>query len=349
MVPFAGWEMPVSYSGILHEHRVVRENLGIFDVSHMGRFRISGARAAEALDYLTTGRASALEDRQFIYAMILNERGGVLDDLLIGRHGKIFLVVVNAANLESDFAHMDAWCRRLGGGGAELADESGEVALLALQGPHSRAALKKLTGEDAGFDRLAYYRMAVFEILGQQMAVSRTGYTGELGYEIIVSARKAPRLWDELVGLGAKPCGLGARDTLRLEMGYPLYGHELNQEHTPLEANLSWVVDFDKKDFIGKQALLAQREAGVKVRLRGITASKRDIPREGYRLLRNGKEVATVASGSVAPSLGIGIGTAYLPVELATPGEKLELELRGRTAEVEVVKLPFYKQGTAKD
>lgn len=347
IVPFAGWEMPVSYSGILDEHNTVRENLGIFDVSHMGRFRLTGPHSAEALDYLTTGRASALEDGQFIYTMILNERGGVLDDLLVGRHGGVFLVVVNAANLEPDFAHIDAWCRRLGG--ADLADESGEVALLALQGPQSRAALKKLTGEDSGFDRLAYYRMAVFEILGEEMVVSRTGYTGELGYEIFVSSRKAPRLWDELVALGAKPCGLGARDTLRLEMGYPLYGHELNQEHTPLEANFSWVVDFDKKDFIGKQALLARREAGVKVRLRGITASRRDIPRQGYRLLRNGKEVATVASGSIAPSLGIGIGTAYLPVELATPGEKLELELRGRTAEVEVVKLPFYRRGTAKD
>jgi len=347
IVPFAGWEMPVSYSGILHEHKSVRESLGVFDVSHMGRFRLDGPHAAGALDYLTTGRASALEQGRFIYTMLLNERGGVLDDLLVGRRGEAFLVVVNAANLEADFSHMHAWCRRLGG--AELIDQSREVALLALQGPASRTALKKLAGGDRGVDRLAYYRMDTFEILGQEILVSRTGYTGELGYEIFVSSEKAGELWDELIRLGAEPCGLGARDTLRLEVGYPLYGHELDAGHTPLEAGLGWVVDLEKEDFIGKDVLVKQKKEGIKVRLRGFTASRRDIPRQGYRLLKEGKEVGTVASGSIAPSLELGIGTAYLPVELAALGETLEMELRGRTAEVEVVKMPFYKKGTARD
>ena len=347
IVPFAGWEMPVSYSGILVEHKSVRENLGLFDVSHMGRFYLSGPHAAEALDYLTTGRASALEQGRFIYTMLLNEQGGVLDDLLVGRWGEAFQVVVNAANLEADFAHMHDWCRRLGG--AELVDQSQRVALLAIQGPASRAALKKLAGGDRGVDRLAYYRMDTFDILGEETLVGRTGYTGELGYEIFVTSEKAGELWDELLGLGATPCGLGARDTLRLEVGYPLYGHELDSGHTPLEAGLGWVVDLEKEDFIGKEVLVKQKEQGVKARLRGFTASRRDIPRQGYRLLKGGKEVGTVASGSISPSLELGIGTAYLPVELAAFGEKLELELRGRTAEVQVVKMPFYKKGTARE
>jgi len=203
IVPFAGWEMPVSYSGILDEHKAVRESLGVFDVSHMGRFTLSGPRAAEALDYLTTGGASTLEQGRFIYTMILNERGGVLDDLLVGRSGDSLLIVVNAANLEADFAHMHAWCKHLGG--AELVDESRDVALLALQGPGSRAALKKLAGDDRRVDRLAYYRMDDFEIMGRAMTVSRTGYTGELGYEIFVASEKAGELWDKLLELGATP------------------------------------------------------------------------------------------------------------------------------------------------
>ena len=346
MVPFAGWEMPVSYSGILDEHKAVRSSAGLFDVSHMGRFRVEGAEAGRILDHLITGRASTLAEGRFLYTMLLNERGGVVDDLLVGRLAGSFLVVVNAANRDRDFKHIEEYCRQAGGE-VELVDESEEKALLALQGPDSRRLLEEVL--DTSLSGLGYYRMGDFRWDDQRLIVSRTGYTGELGYEIFICAAAAGKLWDVLVSSGAKPCGLGARDTLRLEMGYPLYGHELDEEHTPLEAGLSWVVDFEKDDFIGKKALLEQRSRGLKIRLRGIEASRRDIPRQGYRLLNNGKEVGRLASGCISPSLNIGIGTAYLPVELASPGTQLALELRGRVAPVTVVKFPFYKKGTARD
>jgi aminomethyltransferase len=344
MVPFADWEMPVSYSGILEEHRAVRKNVGIFDVSHMGRFRLKGFGADSLLDYLTTGRVSLLPDGRFLYTMILNEQGGVLDDLLVGRHGDTYLIVVNASNLEPDYAHFASWLKKFGN--PDLADESREVALLALQGPRSAAILSAVL--DADLKRLDYYWMKDFHWGGETVTVSRTGYTGELGYEIFVTERNAQSLWKKLVESGVSPCGLGARDTLRLEMGYPLYGHELDQNHTPFEAGLAWVVDMGKKDFLGKEALLEEKTRGVKNILRGVEASAHDIPRSGYRLFAGGSEVGKLASGGIAPSLGIGIGTAYMPHELADPGTKLELELRGRMVQVTVVKPPFYKEGTAR-
>ena len=348
MVPFAGWEMPVSYGeGILEEHKTVRTHAGLFDVSHMGRFRFFGPQAGPALDYLTTGKASGLEEGRFLYTLLLEESGGVIDDLLVGRLGGEFLVVVNAANLQIDFEHMSNWCCKLGA--AFLVDESEQSALLALQGPASREILKKVIGNPEELDGLPYYRMIRSHYSGEEIVLSRTGYTGELGYEIFIDRAKAASLWDALLGHGAKPCGLGARDTLRLEMGYALYGHELDRDHTPLEAGLSWVVDFDKEDFIGRPALLRQREKGLERVLRGIIGSRRgDIPRPGYLLKREGREIARLVSGGVAPSLGLGIGTAYLPQEFAAQGSWLDLELRGRAVEVEVVRPPFYKEGTAK-
>ncbi|HUU26567.1 MAG TPA: glycine cleavage system aminomethyltransferase GcvT [archaeon] len=346
IVPFAGWEMPLSFGGILDEHKAVRTKAGIFDVSHMGRFRLRGSRAGELLDYLVTGRASVLPDGRLLYTLILNQRGGVLDDLLVGRHGDSFLIVVNAANLEADFDHFAQACNDFTG--TELEDETEKIALLALQGPRSRSLLEELLG--VKLEGLEYYWMADFRFPGETLTVSRTGYTGELGYEIFVESRNASRLWERLVNLpGVTPCGLGCRDTLRLEMGYRLYGHELDASHTPFEAGLSWAVDMEKKDFSGKGALVEQKAGGVQVLLRGVEASARDIPRSGYRLAAGGKEVGRLASGGIAPSLGIGIGTAYMPLEFATPGTKLELDLRGRLAPVTVVKLPFYKKGTARD
>ncbi|MEA1997383.1 MAG: glycine cleavage system aminomethyltransferase GcvT [Gemmatimonadota bacterium] len=350
MVPFAGWEMPVSYSGILEEHRAVRSETGLFDVSHMGRFRVRGPGSAELLDSLITGRARALADRRFIYTLLLNERGGVLDDLLVGRNGKdgSFLIVVNAANRQADWDHVSAHLEKYGR--AQLTDESDKIAMLALQGPGSRKMLEGLL--DVKLDEAPkYYRMEDSRWLDKDILISRTGYTGELGYEIFVESGLAPRLWDELLEAGAVPCGLGARDTLRLEMGYPLYGNELDRDHTPFEAGLSWVVDMEKENFLGKQALVEQKaRGGTGLKLCGIEAAARTIPRPGYALLKQGDRVGRLASGGVAPSLGgLGIGTAYLPLGLASPGTELEMKARGRIAPVTVVKTPFYKKGTARD
>ncbi|MBW7996863.1 MAG: glycine cleavage system aminomethyltransferase GcvT [Candidatus Glassbacteria bacterium] len=350
IVPFAGWRLPVSVSGIIEEHEAVRGAAGMFDVSHMGRFRVCGQGAAAALDYLTTGRCAALEDGKFLYTMLLREDGGVIDDLLVGRERDgVYLVVVNAANADKDLEHMEAGCGELGG--CSLEDITGQFALVALQGPDSRQILKNLLSDrDAGrLEQLAYYWMDRYELLGEDTLISRTGYTGELGYEIFVRAEKAGDLWRELLESGVKPCGLGARDTLRLEMGYALYGHELDSEHTPLEAGLGWTVDLSKDDFIGKAALVQQKAEGIGTRLRGLkTSTARQIPRPGYGIRHKGKLVANLVSGGPAPSLGAGIGTAFLPAELAEPGTKLEMELRKNMVEVEVVRQPFYRQGTVK-
>ncbi|MEA2063226.1 MAG: glycine cleavage system aminomethyltransferase GcvT [Gemmatimonadota bacterium] len=346
MVPFAGWEMPVSYGSITGEHQAVRTGAGLFDVSHMGRFRLSGPRAGQTLDYLVTGSATALEEGRWIYTLLLNERGTVLDDLLAGFFGGDFLLVVNAANSQSDFRHMEHRMARFGSG-ATLTDESDLTAMPAVQGPESRALLERVLG--LNLSALGFYRMMEAGWEGARLLVSRTGYTGELGYEVFVPSHLAGNLWRCLLDQGAVPCGLGARDTLRLEMGYPLYGHELDEDHTPLEAGLGWVVDLEKEDFIGKTALAGQKKQGVKRLLRGVRSTGRAFPRPGYRLTHQGREAGTILSGGPSPSLGYGIGTAYLPKELANPGTVLEMELRGRTAPVTVVKFPFYNKGTARD
>jgi len=344
MVPFAGWEMPVSYRSILSEHRSVREAAGLFDVSHMGRFRLTGKRAGEVLDYLVTGRASTLDEGRWIYTLLLSHKGTVLDDLLVGLYEGDFLLVVNAANREADFTHIADEVSRFGG--SSLTDESERIALLAIQGPQSRRMLESLLRED--LSRLGFYRMGPVEWKRENLLVSRTGYTGELGYEVFVPTARAKELWEALLEAGAAPCGLGARDTLRLEMGYRLYGHELDETHTPLEAGLGWAVDLEKDDFIGKQALIEQQRRGIARSLRGVESSRRDLPRPGYKLIFDGSVVGTIASGGPAPSLDKGVGTAYLPTELAEVGTVLEMELRKRTVPVTVVKFPFYKKGTAR-
>jgi glycine cleavage system T protein (aminomethyltransferase) len=350
IVPFAGWQMPVSVSGIIEEHEAVRKASGMFDVSHMGRFRLSGSGAATALDYLTSGRCSALDDGKYLYTMLLQPDGGVIDDLLVGRESdEVFLIVVNAANADKDWDQMERVVGELGG--CHLENLTEQLALVALQGPDSRRILQGLLPtEDA--DRLAkleYYWMDSYKLLGESTVISRTGYTGELGYEIFVRSERASELWQKLLEAGVLPCGLGARDTLRLELGYALYGHELDSEHTPLEAGLGWTVDLTKKEFIGKAVLAGQKEQGISTRLRGvITSSPRQIPRPGYAISHEGREIARLVSGGPAPSLGAGIGMVYLPTEMSEPGTKLRMELRRDTVEVEVVRPPFYRQGTVK-
>jgi aminomethyltransferase len=283
--------------------------------------------------------------------MLLQSDGGVIDDLLVGRESDdVLLVVVNAANSERDFSHMQNVCGELGG--CRLEDITDDYALVALQGPLSREVLRGILpeGEAERLARLEYYWMDRFQLLGEETVISRTGYTGELGYEIFVRPNQAGELWQRLLDSGVSACGLGARDTLRLEMGYALYGHELDSEHTPLEAGLGWTVDLEKDNFIGKEVLVKQKERGITTRLRGVlTSSSRQIPREGYKLKHDGEVIASLVSGGPAPSLDAGIGTAFLPAELATKGTRLEMEIRKSVVEVEVVVPPFYRQGSVKD
>jgi len=344
IMPFAGWEMPVSYGGILAEHQAVRTAVGLFDVSHMGRFRLRGPRAQQILDYLVSGRVAKLEEGRWMYTLLLNPSGTVIDDLLVGLHDGDYLLVVNAANRETDFRHIEETASERDG--CEFVDETDSTALLAVQGPGSREMLESLLKAD--LSGLKYYRMARSGGSRGELLISRTGYTGELGYEIFMPAAAAAELWGGLLNAGACPCGLGARDTLRLEMGYPLYGHELDDKHTPFESGLGWVVDLEKDDFIGKSALEEQKRQGITRRLRGVEACGRDLPRPGYKLTHEGSIVGTIASGGPAPSMNIGIGTAYLPVELAGEGTVLEMELRKRSVPVTVVKTPFYKKGTVR-
>ncbi len=344
LVPFAGFEMPVQYpAGIHAEHLAVRGSAGLFDVSHMGEFRVRGADAVAFVSYATTNDPVSLENGEAQYSAMCHPSGGVVDDLLVYRYGDEDLrLVVNAANIEKDWEHL----RGLADGfDVTLEDESDALALLALQGPASEELLQGLTDVDLG--SIAYYAFAEGEVAGTHGTVSRTGYTGEDGFELYLPAEACIPVWRALENAGALPAGLGARDTLRLEMGYALYGHDIDDETTPLEAGLGWLVRFDKGDFVGRAALLAQKERGVERRLRGIRLLERGFPRPGYEVLFEGRPAGTVRSGTVSPSLGYGIATAYLPAT-AGFGSSVEIVVRGRGIPGEVIRPPFYEGGSLK-
>ena len=348
MVPFAGWEMPVSYpAGIREEHAAVRNKVGMFDVSHMGRFRAVGGDAVAAMDYLVAGNVGAIENGKWLYTVLCNESGTVIDDLLVGTLGSDVHVVVNAANLQVDFDHMNAELRKKSLD-AEIIDESALDALIAVQGPQSRDLLEKLLMLD--LSGLKYYAMLAAEWEGNKIIVSRTGYTGELGYELYVPAGDAVKMWKLLETHGVQPCGLGSRDTLRLEVGYPLYGFELDLEHSPLESRLGWVIDLGKAEFIGREAITALKERGAERILVGLIGDKRVVPRHGYKLFDSeGNEIGEVASGTISPSLGYGIGTAFLPKAYAAVDSMIRIDIRGKMMPVRVVKPVFYTRGTARD
>ena len=343
MVDFGGWLMPVQYSGIVDEHQTVRHDAGLFDISHMGQFIASGPSAGDWLNRLLTNNIERLAIGQGQYTFLLNETGGVIDDLIVYRMGEgEFLLIVNAAKVEEDFAWMHA---RLTPGGATLANRSTAHAGLALQGPKAPRLFDELfrTRRPA---RNEVVLMTTPE--GIPFVIACTGYTGEDGYEFFFPATEAPAQWKRILQHGAstgvKPCGLGARDTLRLEMCYPLNGSDLSPHHTPLEAGLSIFVDLNKPDFIGRDALLKQREAGISLRLVPIKMTEKGPPpRAHYPVLKDGNKVAELSSGSLSPSLGIGIGMAYLPAELARIGESLEIEIRGRRFPATVERKPFHK------
>jgi aminomethyltransferase len=345
LVPFAGWEMPVQYpTGILAEHHAVRTGVGIFDVSHMGEFEVTGPDRNAFVNRVTCNDVGALEAGQVQYSGILTDQGTFIDDCTVYRFENKLMIVVNASNVARAWAHIVA---HKGGANVRLKDISDEVGLLAVQGPGTQALLQPLT--DTRLDDIGYYRFAVGKIAGAQCFISRTGYTGEDGFELYCRERDTVALWQAITLAGAKPIGLGARDSLRLEMGYALYGHEIDDTTTPLEAGLGWIVKLDKgAPFSGDMALRAQKQRGITRRLVGFRLEGRGFPRHGYPVRHEGRDVDVVRSGTMSPSLGMAIGTTYLPASAARPGTKFEVDCRGEAVAAEVVKLPFWTKGSAR-
>jgi aminomethyltransferase len=343
MAPFAGFDMPVQYSsGITAEHNAVRSGAGIFDVSHMGEFEIRGPDAVDFVNYVTSNDAATLDVGQIQYSTILNERGTIEDDCLIYRFADHIMMVVNASNRAKDFEHIRRFADRFD---CSLKDISSDVALLALQGPEAAGVLQPFT--DSDLSSIAYYHFAEGVVAGVQAVISRTGYTGEDGFELYIDSADARKLWDALLATGkVTPAGLGARDSLRLEMGMALYGNDIDDTTSPLEANMGWVVKLKKGDFVGRDALARLKERGVERKLVGFTIGERAFPRHGYPVYYQGENVGTVLSGTVSPSLGIPIGTCYLPRAAAVEGTEFEVEIRGKRLPATVVKTPFYKQGS---
>lgn len=346
IVPFGGFAMPVQYpTGIRAEHRAVRQGVGVFDLSHMGELRVRGADAEAFVAYLATNDPTVLTPGRAQYTVMCNDDGGAVDDLVAYRLGEEdFRLVVNAANIEKDREHV----RSLTDGfDVEVEDESEEVALIAVQGPDAQAALQPVA--DVELDPIGFYRFDEGRVAGADAVVSRTGYTGEDGFEVYVDAADAPSVWRRVLEAGepldATPAGLGARDTLRLEMGYALYGHELDEETTPLEAGLGWLVKLERGDFVGREALLRQKEEGPGRRLTGFRLVERGFPREGYDVVYRGERAAEVRSGTVSPSLGYGIGTVFLPPD-AEAGDPLAVVIRGEEKEGVVEPPPFYREGS---
>ncbi len=342
MQEFAGYEMPISYSkGITHEHMAVRERVGLFDVSYMGEIFLRGPQAKEQLNLLLSNSFTKLKPGRIRYTLMLNEKGTIIDDLIVYCYSeKEYLLVVNAANLEKDYS----WLKEHITLDCELDDESAEYGLLALQGPRAKEVLSKLCDEELLPEK--YYSFVELDIHGISCMVSQTGYTGEFGYEIYCPDSAAQAIWDLVLKageeFGIEPCGLGARDTLRLEAAMPLYGHELSDEINPLEAGLQFAVKLDKDDFIGKSALLAAGEPG-RVRV-GLVVTSKGIVREGSTIFDGDKEVGIVTSGTLAPYLDKAIAMAYLEKAYAKPGKALKAQVRKRIIDVEVVELPFYSR-----
>jgi aminomethyltransferase len=350
MVSFSGWEMPLEYSGIAHEHMAVRTQAGLFDVSHMGEIEIAGKDALAAVQRITCNDASRLQVGQAQYSGLLTPQGTFIDDLLVYRLAPAhFLLVVNAGNIQKDYA----WIAEhiASAGDAVAVDASSRYALLALQGPRALEILQPLIGVE--LDAMKYYRFVHGEVASVRATVSRTGYTGEDGFEIFVPPQSADRVWQAILQIGQSagviPCGLGARDTLRLEAGMRLYGNDIDDTTTPLEADMGWTIGWQKDDFIGAAALREQKAAGVRRRIVGFEMIDAGIARHGYDVClgdAGAPPVGKVTSGTRTPFLKKAIGMAYVPVEHARPGAQFDIDIRERRARAKVVPLPFYKRNT---
>ncbi|MSR64347.1 MAG: glycine cleavage system aminomethyltransferase GcvT [Verrucomicrobiae bacterium] len=340
MVGFGGWLMPVQYASILQEHHAVRKACGLFDISHMGEVRVTGHGAADYLNNLLTNDVRKLAVGQAQYSFLCNEHGGVIDDLYVYRIGEeTYLLLINASHIEKDFLWMQSQRRNHD---VALENVSDKTSALALQGPNAVALLEQLSpGISAAIPR---NHVARKNILGHDVFVARTGYTGEDGMELVLFNEAALQVWRKLIHLGATPCGLGARDTLRLEMCYPLHGNDLSEATTPIEAGLGFFVALDKPSFVGKEVLQQQKQVGTEKRLVAFTMNERGaIPRQHHAIARAGSPAGEVTSGSMSPSLNIGIGMGYVKPESAKVGELLEIEIRGKKSPATIVNKPFYR------
>lgn len=344
IVEFAGYEMPIQYSSIIAEHKAVRNSVGVFDVSHMGEVFVKGEKALEFVQHITVNDASKLFVGRVQYSAMCYEDGGIVDDLLVYRLADDeFMLVINASNIEKDFA----WMQKNNHFGVELKNESDEYSLLAVQGPNSLKTLQKLTETQIN---LEYYHFTKLNLAGIDMIFSRTGYTGELGYELYFKGNEvvAKELWEKIFEAGKEfdiqPVGLAARDSLRLEMGFCLYGNDIDQTTNPLEAGLGWITKLSKQNFIGREALLKIKENGLTRKLVAIISDEKTFPRHGYDISVNNNKIGTVTSGTVSPVLDKPIALGYVETKFAEIGTEINFLIRGKEFPAKVVKLPFVKR-----
>ncbi|AFN74961.1 glycine cleavage system T protein [Melioribacter roseus P3M-2] len=343
IVDFAGFKMPIQYTSIIEEHKAVRSSVGVFDVSHMGEIIIKGEKALDFVQYVTTNDASVLTDGRVQYSLLCYEDGGIVDDLLVYRiNQNEFIFVVNAANKDKDYD----WLLKNNKFDVEIKDESDEYSLLAVQGPNSKAVLQKICDRELN---LEYYHFFYAKIAGNDALISRTGYTGELGYEIYFKGDEdtAIKIWNSIFEAGKefdiKPVGLGARDTLRLEMGYCLYGNDIDKSTNPLEASLGWVVKLKKNNFIGKEALLRIKEDGLKRKLAPMVSHEKAFPRHGHEVTADGNIIGKITSGTVSPIIEKAIALGYIDINYASEGTQVNFLIRGKEIPATVTKLPFIK------
>jgi aminomethyltransferase len=344
MVPFAGYIMPVQYSGITREHLAVRKNVGLFDISHMGEFEVSGSDALSFIQKMMVNDASRLEPGNIQYSCMCYDDGGIVDDLLVYRLEDKYMLVVNASNIDKDFDWLESHLE----GDLQLVNRSDDFGLLAVQGPNAIKILRAVCNYD--FDSLSYYNSATVAIAGHDVLLSRTGYTGEDGFEIYIPPAYAEDIWKAIVDEGKKHdlkfIGLGARDTLRLEMKMALYGNDIDQTTNPIEAGLAWIVNFDKGDFVSREILLEQKQNKPKRRLICLELEGKAFPRHGYDIVNDGQVVGNVTSGTFSPSLEKPIAMGYLPLPLTKLGNKVEVSIRNKLFPATVVKPPFYKEAS---
>lgn len=346
IVPFAGFEMPLQYEGVIKEHLAVRSTAGVFDVSHMGEFIVKGKNAEKFLNNVTINDVSKIEIGQAQYSAMCYDDGGIVDDLLIYRYNEYYMLVVNAANIEKDFN----WLNKHLYDEVTLENRSDEISLIALQGPKSREILLKISELD--ISELPFYHFIKGKVAGCAVTIARTGYTGELGYEIYGANDLMPKIWDELFKIGKPmglvPVGLAARDTLRLEMKFCLYGNDIDETTHPYEAGLGWITKVDKGDFIGREAIV-NRKANMSRRLVCVEMIDRAIPRQGYEIFIDDEKSGYFTSGGQSPSLQKGIGLAYIKRPYTKSGTEVEVEIRGKRKRAIIIKPPFYKKGTAQN
>ena len=343
MVDFGGWDMPVEYSGVMDEHRAVRERVGLFDVSHMGEIEVRGPQALDLVQHVTVNDASKLNFGQAQYSALLYETGGFVDDILVHKVGdEHYFLCVNASNQDKDYEHIVANNHF----NASVDNAGPRFAQLAVQGPLATGVAQKLT--NIHLVPVKRYHLVDGHFCDVPARIARTGYTGEDGWEVYVAPEHAVRLWNEILAAGASAgilaCGLGARNTLRMESAMPLYGHEIDATITPWEAGLDWIVKLEKGNFLGREALVKQKQQGITRKLIGFEVKGRGIARDGYEILTGGAGTGWVTSGGPAPTLNKNLGMCYLPLKLAEPGNAIEISVRGRGVEAVTISMPFYKR-----